>query len=130
MIFSIVVTGAPYSSQAADSALRYCKSLLKLEHQIHRIFFYADGVHNASELAVPPQDETNIPSEWAQLAEQHKLDIVVCIAAAVRRGVLDENEAGRYEKSSHNLTLPFVLSGLGQLVEAGIVSDRVVTFGA
>lgn len=130
MIFSIVVTGAPYSSQAADSALRYCKSLIKLEHQIHRVFFYADGVHNGSELAVPPQDETNIPQQWAQLAEEHSLDLVVCIAAAVRRGVLDENEANRYEKNSFNLTAPFALSGLGQLVEAGIVSDRVVTFGA
>ncbi|BBB26226.1 sulfurtransferase complex subunit TusD [Amphritea japonica] len=130
MIFSIVVTGAPYSSQAADSALRYCKSLLKLEHQIHRVFFYADAVHNGSELAAPPQDETNIPTEWAALSQAHNLDLVVCIAAAVRRGVLDESEASRYEKSGHNLTSPFVLSGLGQLVEAGIVSDRVVTFGA
>lgn len=130
MIFSIVITGAPYSSQSADSALRYCQSLLKLGHQIHRVFFYADGVHNGSALAAPPQDENNIPAEWSKLATEHNLDLVVCIAAAVRRGVLDANEARRYEKPAANLDQGFTLSGLGQLVEAGIVSDRVVTFGA
>ncbi len=130
MIFSIVVTGAPYSSQASASALQFSKSLLKLGHRIHRVFFYADGVHSGSALAAPPQDETNIPADWAALAREHELDLVVCIAAAVRRGVLDQNEARRYEKNGHNLGDDFNLSGLGQLVEAGILSDRVVTFGA
>ena len=130
MIFSIVITGAPYSSQAADSALRYCQSLLKLGHEIHRVFFYADGVHNGSTLAAPPQDEINIPQAWSELRQEHNLDLVVCIAAAVRRGVLDSNESRRYEKPAANLGEDFILSGLGQLVEAGIVSDRVVTFGA
>ncbi|MBN0987940.1 sulfurtransferase complex subunit TusD [Amphritea pacifica] len=130
MIFSIVVTGAPYSSQASASALQFCRSVLKLGHRIHRVFFYADGVHSGSALAAPPQDEINIPAEWAALAREHELDLVVCIAAAVRRGVLDENEARRYEKSGHNLSSGFTLSGLGQLAEAGILSDRVVTFGA
>ena len=130
MIFSIVITGAPYSSQASASALQFSKSALKLGHRIHRVFFYADGVHSGSALATPPQDERNIPAEWAELAREHELDLVVCIAAAVRRGVLDENEARRYEKNGHNLSPDFNLSGLGQLVEAGILSDRVVTFGA
>lgn len=130
MIFSIVVTGAPYSSQASASALQFSRSVLKLGHQIHRVFFYADGVHSGSALAAPPQDEINIPHEWNELGREHQLDLVVCIAAAVRRGVLDQGEAQRYEKSSYNLASNFALSGLGQLVEAGIISDRVITFGA
>ncbi|WP_432473683.1 sulfurtransferase complex subunit TusD [Amphritea sp. HPY] len=130
MIFSIVITGAPYSSQSADTALRFATSALSQGHQIHRVFFYADAVHTASSLAAPPQDETNIPQNWSQLAQQHNLDLVVCIAAAVRRGIMDDNEARRYEKETGNLAENFTLSGLGQLVEAGIVSDRVITFGA
>nr|WP_320135054.1 sulfurtransferase complex subunit TusD [uncultured Amphritea sp.] len=130
MKFSIIITGAPYSSQASASALQFSRSVLGLGHEIHRVFFYADGVHSGTALAAPPQDETNIPAEWATLAQEHQLDLVVCIAAAVRRGILDEGEARRYEKSGHNLAPDFTLSGLGQLVEAGIVSDRVVTFGA
>jgi len=130
VIFSFVITGAPYRSQASAGALQFSRSALKLGHSIHRVFFYADGVHSGSALAAPPQDETNIPAEWAELSREHELDLVVCIAAAVRRGVLDENEARRYEKKGHNLSPDFNLSGLGQLVEAGILSDRVVTFGA
>ncbi|MCV6613139.1 MAG: sulfurtransferase complex subunit TusD [Amphritea sp.] len=130
MIFSLVITGAPYSTQCADTALRFARSVLQQGHTLHRVFFYADGVHSGSALAAPPQDEFNIPQAWAELAHEHQLDLVVCIAAAVRRGVLDSNEARRYEKDGHNLASDFTLSGLGQLVEAGIVSDRVVTFGA
>jgi len=130
MIFSIVITGAPYSTQSVDSAYRYARSVLNQGHQIHRVFFYADAVHSGSSLAAPPQDEPHIPNLWSQLASEFNLDLVVCIAAAVRRGVVDDNEAKRYEKAAGNLTEGFTLSGLGQLVEAGIVSDRVVTFGA
>ncbi len=129
MIFSIVIQSAPYSRQAPESALRFARALLDGGHQIHRVFFYADGVQCGNSLASPPQDEMNLPLSWQQLATEHQLDLVVCIAAAVKRGVLDQNEAGRYEKPGHNLAQGFELSGLGQLAEATIVSDRVITFG-
>jgi tRNA 2-thiouridine synthesizing protein D len=48
----------------------------------------------------------------------------------LRRGIINATEAERYEKQGHNLTDEFVLSGLGQLVEAGLESDRLITFGA
>lgn len=130
MIFSLLVYGAPHSHQAAESAYRFAVSALNQGHGIHRIFFYGDGVHNGSALASPPQDECDLPARWQALAEQHELDLVVCIAAAVRRGVLDANEAQRYEKPGHNLRAGFELSGLGQLAEAAIHSDRLITFGA
>ncbi len=130
MIFTIVVQAAPYSHQSADTALRFARALLSQGHRLHRVFFYADGVQCANGLAAPPQDEANIPRQWQTLAEEHELDLVVCIAAAVRRGVLDANEARRYEKDGCSLAAGFELSGLGQLAEATAVSDRVVTFGA
>jgi len=43
---------------------------------------------------------------------------VVCIAAALRRGIKESN-----------LAEGFRISGLGQLVEAGIQADRLVVFG-
>ena len=52
------------------------------------------------------------------MAEEHGVDLVVCVAAALRRGIKDEN-----------LAAGFRISGLGQLVETGIEADRVVTFG-
>ena len=64
-----------------------------------------------------------------ELAEKHKLDLVLCIAAAQRRGVLDESEAKRNGKDANNIAPGFRISGLGQLIEAGIQADRLVTFG-
>ena len=83
----------------------------------------------ANNQIAPPQDEANLPKLWTELANEHSLDLVVCIAAAVKRGVLDKNEAKRYEKDGANLADGFELSGLGQLAEAIVISDRVVTFG-
>ncbi|PSL09983.1 tRNA 2-thiouridine synthesizing protein D [Marinobacterium halophilum] len=129
MIFTLVVHTAPYQSPTAATALRFARAVIAGGHQIHRVFFYRDGVYNANALASPPRDEQHIPQQWQQLAEEHQLDMVVCIAAAVRRGILNADEAKRYEKDGYNLAEGFELSGLGQLVEASLKSDRVITFG-
>lgn len=129
MKFSLAIYSAPYTSQASDTAYRFACALLESGHCIYRVFFYQDGVHNASHLTTPPQDETNLPASWQQLAQVHNIDLVVCIAAALRRGVLNQEEAERYEKSTHNLAQEFTISGLGQLVDAAVSSDRLITFG-
>lgn len=129
MIFSLAVYSAPYSSQASYSAYQFAVAALNQGHSVHRVFFYQDGVHNATNLAAPPQDEFNLQQAWQRLAKDHNLDFVVCIAAALRRGVLDEAEAKRYDKPSHNLANEFTISGLGQLVEAAVISDRLINFG-
>ncbi|MBI5920846.1 MAG: sulfurtransferase complex subunit TusD [Betaproteobacteria bacterium] len=118
MKFGILVNEGPYQHQSADSAYLFCKAALEKGHEIHRVFFYHDGVNNASRLTEPPQDDRNIVKRWTQLAEEHGIDLVVCVAAALRRGIKEEN-----------LAAGFRISGLGQLVETGIEADRVVTFG-
>lgn len=130
MIFSIVVQGAPHSQQSAESALRFARALLDQGHQIYRVFFSGDGVQNGSVLATPQQDECHVIQGWQALAREHQLDLVVCIAAALRRGVMDEAEAKRHDKASQNLAEGFTLSGLGQLTDAALNSDRVITFGS
>ncbi len=52
---------------------------------------------------VAPQDEQDIAAQWRTFIEAHRLDAVVCIAAALRRGVLDEAEANRYQRPAVNL---------------------------
>jgi tRNA 2-thiouridine synthesizing protein D len=129
MKFSILINEGPYTHQASDSAFQFAKAVLAKGHEIFRIFFYHDGVNNATRLTTPPQDDRNIVNRWSKLAEEHKLDLVVCVAAAQRRGIVDEGEAKRNGKDATNLAPGFRISGLGQLVEAGIQSDRLVTFG-
>ena len=129
MRFAVVVNEGPYTHQASDSALNFVRAALDKGHEIFRVFFYHDGVNNGTRLTVPPQDDRNLQRAWSELALTKNLDLVVCIAAAQRRGVLDAKEAKRQGKDADNIAPGFRISGLGQLIEAGIQADRLVTFG-
>lgn len=129
MKYTIIILGAPESSQGSRTAWHFCQALLQSQHTLERLFFYSDGVHNSTTLASPPQDELDLPNAWAELIRQHQLDAVVCIAAALKRGLMDATEQQRYRKSAANLGAEFQLSGLGQLIDACRMSDRTVTFG-
>lgn len=98
-------------------------------HEIVRLFFYQDGVHSAASNVVSPQDELDLPREWREFVTANRLDAVVCIAAALRRGVINAEEAQRYARPAANLEAPWELSGLGQLHEAAQQADRLVCFG-
>ncbi|KUJ84675.1 sulfurtransferase complex subunit TusD [Microbulbifer flavimaris] len=129
MKFSLVVYSAPHAGEAAASALRFARAVVDQGHELYRVFFYADGVHHGSALAAPPQDEQDLLTPWQELRQANDVDLVVCIAAAQRRGVLSHSEAERLERPAANLADGFELGGLGQLADATAQSDRVVTFG-
>lgn len=129
MIFAVHVVCGPYSSQSNGSALQFCKAAIESGHQIKRVFFSGDGVLVGTNLAVPPQDEFDLYVDWQNLHKQQGIELVVCISACLRRGIINEEEAKRYQKTNYNLPDAFVLSGLGQLVEASIEADRLITFG-
>ena len=86
-------------------------------------------MNNGTRLTTPPQDDRHIVNRWSELATAHDLDLVVCVAAAQRRGIVDSDEAKRNGKDSYNIAPGFRISGLGQLIEAGIESDRLLVFG-
>ena len=75
-------------------------------------------MNNSTKYTEPPQDDRHIVNRWSKLAADHGIDLVVCVAAALRRGIKDEH-----------LAPGFRISGLGQLVEAGIQGERLVVFG-
>ncbi len=129
MKFTIQVNEGPYQHQASDSAYNFAVAALEKGHEIYRIFFYHDGVNNGTRLTTPPQDDRNIVNRWTELAEKHELDLVVCVAAAQRRGIADADEAKRNGKDADNLAPGFRISGLGQLIEGGIQADRLIVFG-
>ena len=80
-------------------------------------------------LTTPPQDDRHIVNRWADLAEKHDLDLVVCVAAAQRRGMVDDGEAERNGKDATNIHPEIPYLRLGQLIEAAVQSDRLVVFG-
>ncbi|MDD5392339.1 MAG: sulfurtransferase complex subunit TusD [Thiothrix sp.] len=129
MKYTILVNEGPYQHQAADSAIQFVRAALEKGHEIFRVFFYHDGVNNGTRLTVPPADDRLIQKAWTELAEKHGLDLVICIAAAQRRGIMDADEAKRQGLDANNIAPGFRISGLGQLVEGGIQADRLVVFG-
>lgn len=129
MKFGIQVNEGPYQHQASDTAYQFAKAVLEAGHEVYRIFFYHDGVNNGTRLTTPPQDDRNVIKRWSELAEEHELDLVICVAAAQRRGIADAEESKRNGKDADNLAPGFRISGLGQLIEAGIQADRLVVFG-
>jgi tRNA 2-thiouridine synthesizing protein D len=126
--FSITVLSSPQQS-GAKHAYQFVEAALAQGHSISRLFFYGDGVFNALQGQILPQDEHHLPAAWESLILNHGLDAVVCIAAALRRGVVDIGEAQRYPGTLANLRPGFQLSGLGQWVEAQCLADRCLTFG-
>ena len=129
MKYTIMVNEGPYQHQSADSALKFIYAALDKGHEIFRVFFYHDGVNNGSRLMMPPKDDRHLQKGWSALAEEYGIDLVLCIAAAQRRGLMDADEAKRQGLDANNIAPGFRISGLGQLIEGGIQADRTITFG-
>ena len=118
MKFGILINEGPFTHQASDSAYRFAVAALAKGHEIYRVFFYKDGVNNANKLSEPQTDDRNLVALWSELGQENEIDLVVCVAAALRRGIKDEIVKDGFR-----------ISGLGQLVEAGIQADRLIVFG-
>ena len=128
MNFTLIVHSAPHSGQGSHTALAFAKSLLNGGHDLQRVFFYQDGAQNALSTRVTPQGESDVLTGWQTLAHDHGFELAVCIAAALRRGVLNHEEADRYERTGANTAEPFVIVGLGQLIDAVVEADQCITF--
>ena len=128
MKFAIALFSAAHAP-SSRRALLFAQAALAGGHEIVRLFFYQDGVYNASNSLVTPQDEPDLARQWRDFVSANQLDAVVCIAAALRRGVLDAAEAQRYQRSAINVDAPWELSGLGQLHDAVQDADRLICFG-
>jgi len=128
MRFALMVTGPAYGTQQASSALQFARALLAAGHQLVSVFFYREGVYNANQLTSPASDEFDLVRAWQALHEQHGVELHICVAAALRRGVSDANEAQRLGLPAANLNDGFSLSGLGALAQAALTCDRMVQF--
>lgn len=125
--FTLVIYAAP-GTQSSSTALNFARAVLDSGNSIYRLFFFQDGVFNACSFNIPPQDEENLPAAWQQLIQENKLDAVVCVASALKRGIVNADEADRYELPAGNLRQGFEISGLGQLIDGAINADRLINF--
>ncbi|HID7485006.1 TPA: sulfurtransferase complex subunit TusD [Morganella morganii] len=126
--YCLLVTGPAYGTQRAGSALLFARHVIAAGHRIQCVFFYREGVSNANVLTSPAGDETDMVRQWQQLARDNDIQLAVCVAAALRRGVTDTAQAASLQLAAANLADGFALSGLGTLAEAMVTCDRVIQF--
>lgn len=128
MKFGLMVTGPAYGTQQASSALQFAKAVIDQGHTLHSVFFYREGVFNANGLTSPASDEFDVVRAWLALRDEHHVELNICVAAGLRRGIVDDAESARLKLSGANLQSGFTLRGLGALAEAAMVCDRMVQF--
>ncbi len=126
--YVLVVSGPVYGSQAARSALLFARALVARGHTLSRVFFYQDGVSNANALTVPANDEFDLVKGWQSLSEQSGCELTTCVAAALRRGMVGEQEAKLHGLAANNLADGYEQAGLGALAESLLTADRVIQF--
>lgn len=128
LTYTLVVNGSVYGSQSARNAYLFACALLEKGHKLVSVFFYQNGVNNASSLVLPANDEFDLTKAWQSLSDKHNIRLESCVAASLRRGIVDHNEAKTHALPSSNVAQGFELAGLGGLAEAMLVQDRVVQF--
>jgi len=117
MKIGVMIQEGPYNHEASDTAYNFIEAALAKGHTIQGVFMYDDAVTNVASKMEPPQDDRHIAKRWSELGAKG-VDIIVCVAAAKRRGI------------NPDLIVPNTrISGLGQLSEICTEADRVVTFG-
>lgn len=128
LTYCLVVTGPVYGTQSALSAYQFANALLEEGHTLKTLFFYGDGVLNANALTSPATDEFNLVEAWQQLAKKSGCEMHICVSAALRRGIVDSEQAQTLSLATQNLADGFLMSGLGSLAEAMITTDRTIQF--
>lgn len=128
MRYTLMVTGPAYGTQQATSAYLFARALLTAGHELESVFFYREGVLNANQLTAPASDEFDLVRAWQALHQEQGVALNICVAAALRRGVSDAQEAARLQLAGSNLQPGFTLSGLGALAEAALSCERMVQF--
>ncbi|MEG9481887.1 sulfurtransferase complex subunit TusD [Mannheimia bovis] len=125
MDYVLAIKSPVYGSQGAYLAYQVAEELLQAKHNIRQVFFFQEGVSNANTLVNPASDEINLIEKWQKLAELHSLQLHLCIAAAQRRGIVDEQTSS---SATTNLAQGFTLAGLGEFSQAVLKADRLLTF--
>jgi len=115
-----VVVTTPPSINLTVTALSYIEAAVDAGHNMIGVFFYQDGVLNASKHLSIPSDEFQTINQWHKLSKENKIPLHLCITAAEKRGLSDDITQGS------TISDAFTISGLGELVELTAKADRVV----
>ena len=106
MQFSLIIRTRPQDTIRWRQALGFAETATQMGHSIRQCFFQSEGVLAATH---PEAYEG-----WCHVAEATGAELLLCSQAAEAYDITAKN--------------PFVIGGLGALVEAGVKADRVISF--
>ena len=124
--FTLLIDSPPERTNAHFNAIAFCKAALAQQHTISQVFFFQDAVRIADHRLDLPADEWDPQSHWQQLAQEHQLSLQICSAASQRRGL--SGAESLEEAEAVGLAAGFQIGGLGVLVKASLISDKMVQF--
>ncbi|MBF7072845.1 sulfurtransferase complex subunit TusD [Glaciecola sp. MH2013] len=101
--FILMVTKAPFQSENGKMALAFCRAAIEAGHRINQVFFYQEGVFHSSTWLKPVPGELSLINEWEAFSEQTKTPLKLCVSAAERRGLVNENAEMELMHSSFEL---------------------------
>jgi sulfur relay protein TusD/DsrE len=113
--FLVVVTESPWGSALSLSAWRFVKAAIDSKIQVSAVFFREEGVYNAVPGEAVDAGTPDLAAAWAELAAATGIRLLMCSSSRLRR--LGGETAGAFQTS-----------GLTELIELTLDSDRVVTF--
>ena len=113
MKFALIVRNSHLNNNY--SALKFAQSAV-LQHTISCIYFVFDGAYTADKYIDMPTDEFNLSRSWSEFASKYNIDLLVCAASGLRRGI-----------SETNLAQGFKMGSIGQLVQSCDEADRVLS---
>jgi len=123
--YTLILTQSPIQNESNLTAQSLVSALIDAGDTIDRVFFYQDAVYTGLKSQIPGQGLETSYQGWIALLEKQSFPLQLCIANSLRRGIHDEAEANRYSQAA-NLQQGFQLSGLGELAEACLSSDRII----
>ncbi len=118
---AVIVTTAP-NSHLTQTAFQLISQATSQSIDIVGVFFYQQGVLNASQLLSVPSDEYPLCEKWQQLNADSNIPLYLCSTAAEKHGLINELKP----QSTEFIHNAFTLAGLGELVELTAKADKVV----
>lgn len=123
---AVIVSTQPIDSKT-NTAIEFVTAAAQQDNiELLGVFFYQDGVLNASKTLSIPSDEFQAMNRWKALHQQYDVPLYLCITAAEKRGMTDELSGAHSISDTSNINEIFTVAGLGELVELTTKADRLV----
>ncbi|MDX5407227.1 MAG: DsrE family protein [Chromatiaceae bacterium] len=115
----LLITSDCFASQTLSSVLCFVKASLAQGHQIEHVFLYQAAVNAVAAEQDLPADEPDLSAELVQFCQQQQIDLLFCVTAAEKRGVISQ---------SHPAKAGYIAAGLAEFAMRQANIDKLVQF--